>query len=262
MLKTTKDTGKTAKNVTKISAPVIDEADMTIIGHRGASGYEPENTLASFKKALDLGVDMIELDVYVIETGELVVIHDDKVDRTTNGTGYVESFTLSQLRTLDAGRGQKVPMLREVLDLINKRVPVNIELKGEGTAQPVAATIREYIEKGWKPSQFRVLSFDHIELKRFIARMPGIRAGASYEGVLDGFAEDASKLGASMTVVESDFVLPESVKEAHDKGLEVLVYTVNTRAEARRLRKLNVDGIFSDYPDKVAPRFAPAMVRR
>jgi glycerophosphoryl diester phosphodiesterase len=233
--------------------------DMAIIGHRGASGYEPENTLAAFEKALSLGVDMIELDVYVLETGQLVVIHDEKVDRTTNGTGYVEEFTYKQLRSLDAGKGQKIPTLREVLDLIHKRVPVNIELKGEGTAQPVAATIREYVdEKGWLPEQFRVLSFNHDELKRFVARMPHIQAGASYEGNLDGFAADARSMGATLTVVESEFLKPKDVAAAHAAGLEVLVYTVNTPRDARRLKRMQVDGIFSDYPDKVEAALAMA----
>src|SRR5690242_11883524 len=104
--------------MTKRVKPVV----MQIIGHRGASGYEPENTLASFKEALALGVDMIELDVYVIKTGELVVMHDSTVNRTTNGTGRVEALSLKELRQLDAGAGEKVPLLSEVLDLVNKAV--------------------------------------------------------------------------------------------------------------------------------------------
>lgn len=232
---------------------------MTIIGHRGASGYEPENTLASFKKALKLGVDMIELDVYVIETGELVVIHDEKVDRTTDGTGYVEEYTYDQLRTLDAGRGQKVPTLSEVLDVIKHKVPITIELKGEGTAQPVAAVIREYIEeKGWTQEHFMVLSFNHIELKRFAARMPEIRLGASYEGENTDSVKSATKLGATLAVMEAEFINPTVIKDAHSEGLKVYAYTVNTPSEARRLRRLKVDGIFSDYPDKVDAALAMA----
>src|SRR6056297_2287931 len=102
------------------------------IGHRGAMGYEPENTLRSFKKAIELNVDMVELDVYVCSSGELVVIHDDKVDKTTNGKGYVSEKSFDELRKLDAGMGEKIPTLQEVLDLIDKRAKVNIELKGKG----------------------------------------------------------------------------------------------------------------------------------
>ncbi|HEX8350964.1 MAG TPA: glycerophosphodiester phosphodiesterase, partial [Hymenobacter sp.] len=142
-----------------------------------------------------------------------------------------------------------------VLDVINKKVPVNIELKGDGTAQPVAALIREYIdEHGWKAEQFRVLSFNHIELKRFIARMPNILAGASYEQIPEDNFRSARKMGAALTVLDAEFVGPKVVEDAHANGLGVYVYTVNSRSEARRLRKLRVDGIFSDYPDKVIPR--------
>ena len=116
---------------------------MIRIGHRGAMGYEPENTLRSFKKALALKVDMIEFDVYVCKTGEVVVIHDDKVDRTTNGKGYVVQKTLQELTSLDAGKGEKIPLLEEALDCINKKVQVNIELKGEGTAEPVYKIIQK-----------------------------------------------------------------------------------------------------------------------
>jgi glycerophosphoryl diester phosphodiesterase len=118
---------------------------MQIIGHRGASGYEPENTLRSFQKAIDLGVEMIELDVYTCKSGELVVMHDDKVNRTTNGNGYVFNMTLTELKTLDAGKGEKVPTLVEVFDLINKKIAINVELKGEGTAESTAELIQKYI---------------------------------------------------------------------------------------------------------------------
>ncbi len=129
---------------------------MKIIGHRGACGYEPENTISSFKKALELGVDAIELDVYVLGRGELVVIHDDKVDRTTNGKGYVLDYSFEELRKLDAGNGQTIPTLEEVLDLVNMKTSVNIELKGTGTAKAVASTIYNYLAKGWSEEQLMV----------------------------------------------------------------------------------------------------------
>ncbi|MBA6363297.1 glycerophosphodiester phosphodiesterase, partial [Colwellia sp. BRX8-8] len=109
-------------------------------------GHEPENTLRSFKKALALNVDAIELDVYVCKTGELVVIHDDKVDRTTNGIGYTEDKTFVELRQLDAGKGELIPTLEEVLDLVDKSVIVNIELKGRSTAIATYQVIDKYIK--------------------------------------------------------------------------------------------------------------------
>ena len=100
------------------------------VGHRGAAGHEPENTLRSFRKALDLGADMVELDVHLCGTGELVVIHDETVDRTTDGSGSVRDMPFHELRGLDAGKGERIPTLREVLDLLEGRAGVNIELKG------------------------------------------------------------------------------------------------------------------------------------
>src|ERR1700691_2371330 len=99
---------------------------MLVIAHRGASGYEPENTLASFKKALEIGVDGIELDVHLSKDGNVMVIHDSWVNRTTNGIGRVENKTLKELQKLDAGNGEKIPTLQEVLDVINRKVLINI----------------------------------------------------------------------------------------------------------------------------------------
>ena len=115
------------------------------IGHRGACVYEPENTLRSFARALELGADMIEFDVHVCASGEAVVIHDAALKRTTNGLGYVKDKTLEELKTLDAGKGEKIPVLEEVFDLVNKRAGLNIELKSENAPVKVCSVIREYI---------------------------------------------------------------------------------------------------------------------
>lgn len=117
---------------------------MIIVGHRGAAALKPENTLSSFEEALKY-VQAIELDVHVSKTGELVVIHDDTVDRTTNKKGYVKDLTLKELKKLDAGNNEKIPTLNEVLDLINNSAIVNIELKGKETALPVSETIKSYL---------------------------------------------------------------------------------------------------------------------
>jgi glycerophosphoryl diester phosphodiesterase len=224
---------------------------MKIIGHRGAAGHEPENTLISFKKALELNVDMIELDVYVLKTGEIVIMHDNKVDRTTNGTGYVMDYNFSDLRLLDAGHGQKVPLLSEVLDLVDKKVPVNIELKGQGTAKSVAALIETYKdEKGWTDALFIVSSFNHVELAEFIRLMPSIRTGALSEGILLGYSEFAEKLGSFSANMSAEFVTSELVEDAHKRHLEVFVYTVNDESEITRMCSLGVDGVFTNYPDQ------------
>lgn len=226
---------------------------MQIIGHRGASGYKPENTLISFKKALDMGVDMIELDVHLTADGKLVVIHDETVDRTTDGTGHVTSFSFEQIRQLDAGRGQKIPLLSEVVDLVNKQVPINIELKGKGSSAAVAKLITEYITtKGWTEDLFIVSSFDLEELEAFIKLMPQIHTGALYEGEPVRFLAFARREHTYSANFNSVFVTNKDVYRAHRSGLLVYVYTVNDGAEAQRMEQLHVDGIFSDYPDRMA----------
>lgn len=222
------------------------------IGHRGACGYEPENTLLSFKKAVELNVDMVELDVYVCKTCELVVIHDDKVDRTTDGKGYVIEKTFNELRELDAGKGEKIPTLNEVLDLINKKLKVNIELKGVSTAKPVSVLIEDYVKnKGWKYDDFLISSFNHYELREFNRLNSDVKIGALITGIPIGFAEFAKKVNAYSVNLCIEFINPEFVNDAHERGLKVYVWTANDLDDIQRMRDLGVDGIFSNYPDRI-----------
>ncbi len=224
---------------------------MQIIGHRGASGYKPENTLAAFKQAIELGVDMIELDVYVLKSGEVVVFHDDRLERTTNGKGKIESKTFSDICKLDAGEGEKVPLLTEVLDVVNKRVAVNIELKGKHTAHPVAKIIQQYTdEKKWSSDLFIVSAFDHNELRLFSNHLPTVRTGALYKTLPIGFWSKLQHSGVFSANLSAKVVTGRAVKAAHSRGLKVFAYTVNTKRQAERMARLNVDGIFSDYPDR------------
>lgn len=222
------------------------------IGHRGACGYEPENTLSSFSRALQLGVDMVELDVHICRTGETVVIHDSRLERTTNGNGDVALKSLDELKSLDAGGGERIPLLTEVLDLVNMSTVVNIELKGEGTACSVDRIVRSCInEKGWSPESFLVSSFDHYELKAFSALNPEIRLGALTAGIPIGYAEFAHALGAFSVNLSREFINSTFIHDAHNRGLKVLVYTVNEPDEIRRIREMGVDGIFSNFPDRL-----------
>ncbi|RJQ33711.1 glycerophosphodiester phosphodiesterase [Candidatus Parcubacteria bacterium] len=225
---------------------------MLKIGHRGAMGYEPENTLRSFAKALELGVDMIELDVYVCQSGELVVIHDDKVDRTTNGHGYVVDKTFTEIRSLLIAQGEKIPTLSEVFDLVDKKVPINVELKGEHTAEPVAQLIGQYIkEKDWTAEHFLVSSFDHYELKRFKELMPEIRVGALIAGIPIGYSKFAEEVSAYSVHLSLDFARQKYIADAHQRGFKVFVYTVNDKDDINKMKELGVDGLFSNYPDRI-----------
>lgn len=233
---------------------------MKIIAHRGACGHEPENTLASFKKAMQQGADAIEFDVHVLKSGELIVIHDHMVDRTTNGTGYVENFSLNDLRKLNAGNGEKVPLLSEVFDLVDKKIPIHIELKGPNTAMPVAALIAMYkVEKGWSEDLFIVSSYNHIELAKFISLMPTIRTGALFYGVPLEHAAFAERLGSSSVHLSTDLITQEFVNDAHSRGMEVYVETVNVKSEMQRMHTMGVDGVFTNFPDKTRSYLHPLL---
>jgi glycerophosphoryl diester phosphodiesterase len=226
-----------------------------LIAHRGASEEEPENTLASFKKALEFPfTKMIELDVYAIPSGEVVVIHDNKVDRTTDGKGYVMESSFEYLRSLDAGKGggptksrrrrEKIPTLNEVLDLIDAKVKVNIELKGENTAEPVKKVIAEYLKKGWKHDDFLVSSFHHEELRKFKRLMPKIPVGVIFAGIPLGYAAYAQRLEAYSINLSIEFINEKIVDDAHRRGLKVFCWTLEQADEIERMCKLGIDGIF------------------
>jgi len=221
------------------------------IGHRGAAGYEPENTLRSFRRALEIGVDVVEFDVYSCRSGELVVIHDDRVDRTTNGRGYVTDLTFDELRRLDAGKGERIPLLEEVLDCVDRKAAVNIELKGEKTAAPVSAVVKSYLKKGWLEEHFIVSSFNHYELVEFRRLMPSIRTGALITAIPIGYAEFGERLGAWSVNPSMEFIDKAFVDDAHRRGLKVLVFTPDIPEDIARMKTLGVDGAFSNFPDRL-----------
>ncbi len=215
-------------------------------------GYEPENTLLSFKKALELNVDMIELDVHVCKTGEVVVIHDDKVDRTTNGKGFVLKKTFHELTALDAGKGQKIPILQEVLDIVNRKAKINIELKGKGTARPVSDIIEKYVkEKGWLYDDFLISSFNRHELQKFYQLNPKVRLGILIARATTRFRQFAKKINAYSVNASMDLINKDFISGVRKKGLRVFVWTVNDFKDIERMKLLEVDGICSDFPDRL-----------
>ena len=225
---------------------------MIKVAHRGASGYEPENTLLAFKKAIDVGADMIELDARLCKSGELVVIHDDTVDRTTNGFGSVEDKTLTELKGLEQSKGERIPTLIEVLDLVDKKTKLNIEIKGKGTAMQVRAIIEKYIdEKGWNYDDFLISSFRHDELWQMKKTDPELRIGVLTEMIPPGFIQFAKKIKAYSVNVPADRIDENFVKKAHDNGLKVFVYAANDTSEIDKAKFLNVDYICSNFPDKI-----------
>jgi len=218
------------------------------IGHRGARGHEPENTLRSVRRALEMGADGIEIDVHCLE-GELVVIHDNSLNRTTNGSGLLRRHTLAEVRLLDAGKLERIPLLREVLDTVDRRALVNIELKGLRTAAPVLALVREFIAaRGWSPDDFLLSSFRRAELRAL--RGSGLRIGILYGRSPRLFRRLARALDAWSINVPLAHATPGLVSRTHADGRKLLVYTVNDRADMERMQQIGVDGIFTDYPDR------------
>lgn len=219
-----------------------------IIGHRGAAGLEPENTLRSIRKALELGADAVEFDVHCLDE-HLVVFHDATLERTTNGRGPLARIPFARLRELDAGKGERVPTLEEVCDEVNRRAKLHIELKGRGTARSTGEIIDRYVrEHGWRYDDFLVSSFHHDELAQLAGR--SIPLGILYSKSPARFVALAEKLGAYSIHCKAAYATPDLLERAHKAGLKVFVYTVNDSAEIARLRDLGVDGVFTDFPER------------
>ena len=228
---------------------------MLKIGHRGASGYEPENTIRSFKKAVELGADMIEFDVHICKSGEVVVIHDEKVNRTTNGRGQVANKTLDELKKLDAGRGEKIPTVEEVFDSIGRRVVLNIELKGEKTAKPIYKIIKNYIKDfDWFYDDFLVSSFDYSKLKEMRGLDHKIRLGLilnKFNKELPKFLKDLDIYSIHISRKERKILNEDYINFLGKLGVKVFTWTANQKGDIKKLKTLGVGGIFSDYPDRI-----------
>jgi glycerophosphoryl diester phosphodiesterase len=236
---------------------------MKIIGHRGTYGYEPENTLRSIRRAIELGVDMVEIDVFVLPTGEIILMHDDRVDRTTNGHGLTLDLSFTYLRNLNAGKGEQIPTLQEVIELIDKQIPLNIEIKNPGSSAVVAAVVRNYINKGWEPQDFLVSSYNHHELLAFKRLAPTIKTAALIYSVPLDYAGCCIPLEAEIIAPATDLITPEFVADAHERGLMVYAWVWQPvyEEETRRLYMMGVDGLYTDFPDQTRDIIKSTQVR-
>jgi len=226
-------------------------SEFLVIGHRGARGHAPENTLLSIDSAIQQGADMVEVDLHLVGD-TFVLIHDPRLERTTNGRGHLRHFSLEQLRTLDAGQGQQIPTLDEALELIEQRVPVNLELKSfDGAGRTLAAQLKEWIADGWPPSRLLVSSFHHPELYEFHQLLPEAPIAPLICGVPLDWGACATELQAQSLNISSEFVDARLITDVHEHGIKLMVYTVNDPEEALELLRMGVDGVFSDYPDRI-----------
>ena len=224
--------------------------ELLCIGHRGAMGHAPENTLSSIRKALALGTPCMEMDVYSVD-GHLVVFHDSRLERTTNGTGYLLDQKFDDLQKLDAGNGEKIPTLKEAFEAINLNAGVNIELKGPDTANPVVNFIANMRESGWNDDLVLISSFNHRELSLVNKLDPRIKIGAMMVGLPLDDAKFAESLGAYSVHLSIEFIDRRFVEDAHDRDLRVFVFTVDHPEDIDKMRELGVDGVFTNYPERV-----------
>ncbi len=230
-------------------------------GHQGAAGYAPENTLISFEEAIKRGTDWIEFDVHRVGD-ELLVIHDYRLERTTNGNGIIYDKSIDYIRSLNAGKGEQIPFLHEVFDLVDRRVGINIEIKSKNTAKPVLDLINHYIQKyGWSIDNFMISSFNQFELKAVRNLNPTIKIGILMFGLPVYFGRLLRTLNPYSINISIEFVNRRFVQIAHRRGLKVFVYTVNYPDDIKRMIDMDVDGIITDYPDRAKTIISESTVK-
>lgn len=221
---------------------------MLILAHRGASFEAPENTLTAFGRALDAGADGIELDVYPLQD-EWIVFHDRYLARLTAHPGRLQDLTLEQVRKLKVFGQQPVPTLTEALEFIAGRCLVNVELKGADIKRGLTRHLRHAVKQSqFEPEQLVVSSFNHHWLRQLKEDHPQQRIGALTTSCPLDYAAFAAQLNAWSVHIDVDFVTAEFVNDAHQRGLQVFVFTVDEPEDMRELHALGVDGIFTNHP--------------
>lgn len=224
------------------------------IAHRGSSGTHPENTISAFLAAAEEGADMCELDVQATRDGAVVVIHDETVDRTTDGVGAIADLTLEEIRRLDAGlkfgapfRGQRIPTLNQVMKAVSGKLGLNIEIKARGAEWRVCELMRSHEAL----TTSMVSSFEWKALEKVRSHDPDIRVGLLAEKDRDLLIDAASAMGAYAVNPRFDMIDAAYCDRAHGRGLKVLVWTVDVPEAMRILIAAGVDGIMTNYPARL-----------
>ncbi|MCW8832941.1 MAG: glycerophosphodiester phosphodiesterase family protein [Colwellia sp.] len=229
---------------------------MLVFAHRGASGAEPENTLRAIQVALDAKVDGIEIDTHEVD-GKLFVIHDRWLHRTTSGKGQIYNYKYEQLRSLDAGLGEPIPTLDEVLLLVAGKCTINIELKGVNNV----ALLFDYLDHAIQTTALAtedilLSSFNHRLLHKINLQRSDIAVGALTACYPLEYAKFAEQLNAYSVHLDVDFISKHFVEDAHSRGLKVFVYTVDELEDINAMKALGVDGIFSNFPTRAKSHVA------
>ncbi|OGR85343.1 MAG: hypothetical protein A2901_02695 [Elusimicrobia bacterium RIFCSPLOWO2_01_FULL_54_10] len=232
-----------------------------LVGHRGAMGHAPENTFASFELARKMGAEFVECDVHLSKDKEVIVIHDERAERTTSGAGLIKDLRLSQIKKLDAGswyskkfKGEKVPALKELLTWAFKhQLGVVIEIKNKPVRYPgLEKRLSEVIERASMTSRVIAISFDHSAVKRLKSINSGIATGILYDKKMKDPVARAISMKANALFPRRNLVTRSVVEKAHMNGLAVATWTVNEPAEMKKLIACKVDGIATNYPDRLS----------
>jgi glycerophosphoryl diester phosphodiesterase len=223
-----------------------------VIAHRGASAYAPENTLAAFRKAKELGAAWIECDVQLTKDSEAVIFHDNRLNRTTNGSGKLKWKTYDALSTLDAGNGEKIPTLQETLECLNHlSLSLHLEIKPSfGRVRKTTETVMNILNQmPLKNGELCISSFSPSMLYAIRALNPNVPLGMALDRWNPFWKRNADRLSCISIHCSKDILTPKRIMDIKNTGRQVLAYTVNTREEAEALYQMGVSAVFSNHPD-------------
>ena len=231
------------------------------IAHRGASGHAPENTMAAFRRAVELGAQFIETDLQITRDARVVVIHDPTLDRTTSGKGQVHLLTVDEIRTLDAGAwfhrdgqsfaGERVPVLGEIIDFAKEQdIIFYLEIKS-GPAWGIEHAVVAALRDRNATAGVVIVSFDPASLDTVRRLDSTMMTGLLCEHPSNDLVERTVRAGARQLVARGDLITQDVVDKAHHAGLQVVAWTINEIEQMRRLIAVPVDGIITDYPDRL-----------
>ncbi|MEK6452296.1 MULTISPECIES: glycerophosphodiester phosphodiesterase [unclassified Myroides] len=237
--------------LTMSSTSFAQEHNILRIGHRGAMGHITENTVESIQKAIDLNCDVIEIDVFKIKSGELMVFHDDQLDRLTNVTGNIEDYTYNELQKVKVNGVYQIPTLEKIIEVINRKAVLNIELKGNNTAEETHQLIQLFINKGWTNTDFIISSFKWNELEKMRSLNNSIDiAVLTEEEPADAIAFALQINAVAINPYHKDLNVLNASK-IREANLKIYPWTVNDQEDINRMKELKVDGIITNYPERI-----------
>ena len=247
------DRPSTIEDFMEIDAPI------RVIAHRGFSGRAPENTLVAIRRAIETGADMVEIDVTMTADGHVILLHDETLDRTTDGLGVPTEMTLDEIQRLDAGSwfspefaGERIPTLTKALEMVKDRILINVEIKSEAVVHGVVPQVAALINEHGMIDQVVVSSFSPEALRLMKVTDPAVVTASLFNKELHAGRdplEILQEVGARGYNISAKRVTEAVIERCHRHDIPVSVYTVNEPEEMRRLMEMGVDAVFTDSPD-------------